>query len=782
MKHKITKLKLAAEKQPLYLLCVLLLFVSCLSYFEFLNGSRFFTLIADPIDQTLPEQYNLINIIEESGFSMWSFYKGLGQQSTVGNPNWTGDLFALLPMLDGKMLIPYCYGFVAVLKIFLSGMFFYKFLEELNVAPFTRVLFSFFYAFNGHMVCRGLWFHYATEVVFAALLLWALERYCRGKKLLFPAALGLLFLSRNAAYVYIYSGLSYLYIILRHSFMYGFNLKKQIINIGKFIPWYLLGLGISAILIFPGIYYLLASPRMHDVLAIPSFTTLLNVITVVLKSFSCSIMGAVSTTGPSGVILEDPILYCGIFTMLIFTQIFRFRQTPKREKNIVYIMLGLIVIYYIFPIAKYFLNAFSATYYKTSSFWSIIFLLLSGVYVLNKIELGKEHFSRSVFLFTALLYLGILGVIYVFRHNIIQTNALVLVLVTILLLAGVCCLIKSPRRCGLLVLLISVVEVGINVNLEITDEHFLHLGKETRSDYYNEALQYTIDSLKEQDDSLYRIITATGFYNYSQRYSYMGVSNYSSISSSPVYDFFSFFDLLFSPDSPGIFPDFNERYMLNTLVGVKYYIKNSPEATIPEGFEYAFRLGNYDVYQNTQYLPLGYVYDSYISEEDLQDRSDTIKDFSVLNAVMLSEEDIAVLEENGLNIPEYDLTDILPYGDSEIPYDDYADAVSHLRKTPFTIDYFSQNHIEGNVTLKEDGVLFLSIPCEKGWHLKVNGEDTDYICGNAGFISVPLEAGTYAIELSFVTKMLIPGAVVSTISVLIWFILLFYRRKRGFSS
>ena len=114
------------------------------------------------------------------------------------------------------------------------------------------------------------------------------------------------------------------------------------------------------------------------------------------------------------------------------------------------------------------------------------------------------------------------------------------------------------------------------------------------------------------------------------------------------------------------------------------------------------------------------------------------------------------------------------------------------------------NRIEGTLTAKENGVLFLSIPYDKGWQVKVDGqpvetfpisdnEETDRdedgneitVGGDDGaLLGVELAAGEHTVELSFHAPGQIPGLLVSIASLLILLvpIALRYLRNRKAAS
>lgn len=100
-----------------------------------------------------------------------------------------------------------------------------------------------------------------------------------------------------------------------------------------------------------------------------------------------------------------------------------------------------------------------------------------------------------------------------------------------------------------------------------------------------------------------------------------------------------------------------------------------------------------------------------------------------------------------------------------------------LSQQTMTVDAYDTTHISGHIDVVSPGQLVLSVAYEPGWTLRVDGKKTDITHFENTFISVPLTEGTHTITLSYFPKGLIPGSIVSALSVLL-FILLWLLGKR----
>ncbi len=86
---------------------------------------------------------------------------------------------------------------------------------------------------------------------------------------------------------------------------------------------------------------------------------------------------------------------------------------------------------------------------------------------------------------------------------------------------------------------------------------------------------------------------------------------------------------------------------------------------------------------------------------------------------------------------------------------------------------YSDTYIKGTVTAKENEMLFLSIPYEKGWTIKVDGKKVEPVELLKAMTGVELTPGTHTITMSYIHPGFIPGMVLVVIG--IGMTVLFYR-------
>lgn len=96
----------------------------------------------------------------------------------------------------------------------------------------------------------------------------------------------------------------------------------------------------------------------------------------------------------------------------------------------------------------------------------------------------------------------------------------------------------------------------------------------------------------------------------------------------------------------------------------------------------------------------------------------------------------------------------------------FQQAYDKLNQHTFNITDFKDTDITGTINAVEDGVMFTSIPYVDGWHVFVDGKAVDKVdIGNRGVIGVDITKGEHTVEFKFKTRGLVPGLVISCVSV-----------------
>lgn len=102
-----------------------------------------------------------------------------------------------------------------------------------------------------------------------------------------------------------------------------------------------------------------------------------------------------------------------------------------------------------------------------------------------------------------------------------------------------------------------------------------------------------------------------------------------------------------------------------------------------------------------------------------------------------------------------------------------------LGSQPMTIESFSGFGVEGSVYAETEGSLLLSIPYDKGWTVKVDGEKTEAYAWKDAFMAIELLPGDHEISLRYCPVGFVPGLIISLLGVATTVSLYFYNRKKS---
>lgn len=116
--------------------------------------------------------------------------------------------------------------------------------------------------------------------------------------------------------------------------------------------------------------------------------------------------------------------------------------------------------------------------------------------------------------------------------------------------------------------------------------------------------------------------------------------------------------------------------------------------------------------------------------------------------------------------------------------------VSTLNKSVFDSDFntlsshslnvtsYSESHISGTISASKASTLMTTIPYDKGWTIKVDGKKADTFAAGNALLAFNVDAGDHTIEMSFFTVGLLPGILISIVSLAALVVLLKFIKKK----
>ncbi len=112
--------------------------------------------------------------------------------------------------------------------------------------------------------------------------------------------------------------------------------------------------------------------------------------------------------------------------------------------------------------------------------------------------------------------------------------------------------------------------------------------------------------------------------------------------------------------------------------------------------------------------------------------------------------------------------------------DQFNSLVNEMTSQALKLTKHSDGHLEGKIDMIEEGYLFLSIPYDRGWKVKVDGKNLETTSIGNAFLSVIIPEGEHEVVLDYTPEGFKTGLVVSGISVIAFLFICIYvsRRKK----
>lgn len=211
-----------------------------------------------------------------------------------------------------------------------------------------------------------------------------------------------------------------------------------------------------------------------------------------------------------------------------------------------------------------------------------------------------------------------------------------------------------------------------------------------------------------------------------------------------------------------------ERYVLRGLFSVKYCFQETGENVQPldlPGFVLDRTENGFHIYRNDYFIPMGFTYDSYVTDNMLEGRTDSVKEHILIRSLVLTEEQAAryadILHENtALNIGREEYL---------------AECRKHAEECCVDFSYDAKG-FAADIYLEEDRLVFFSVPYDKGWTAYVNKQPVPIENVDHGFMAVRCGAGGNHITFRYTLPGLREGAVLTAAGIVLLALYLVFGR------
>lgn len=167
------------------------------------------------------------------------------------------------------------------------------------------------------------------------------------------------------------------------------------------------------------------------------------------------------------------------------------------------------------------------------------------------------------------------------------------------------------------------------------------------------------------------------------------------------------------------------------------------------------------VYENQNFIPMGFAYDYYITKDQLADVDADVRSNLLLKAIVLNDEQVGKYGDILQPLPEKEF--------QNLNFESFKKDCADRRKQ--TADAFETNNygFTATTSFDTDELVFFSVPYEKNaFTATVNGEPVDVEEVDCGLMAIPVPAGKADIVVTYHTPGLKESITISIAGIIIW--------------
>ncbi len=712
-----------------------------------------------------------------SGNIFWSSTTDLGA-NFIGSYSFylLGSPFFWVTLLFPNNFVPYLLGPLLILKFAFAALTAYLYIRRFTKAPQAAMLGGLLYAFSGFSVYNIFFNHFHEVIIVFPLLLLGVELFCAEKRhgvlalTVFAAAfINYFFFFGMVVFVIIY------YLIKMLSGCWKFSFGRFLLMMFECV----LGLAMSAALLLPALGAILGNGRITEFL-----------------------------TGWGGILYGKESIYGNIIQCFFFppdlpakpvffpeadvkwsslggwlplmgmTGVFTWMQGKRGHwlRRVIGVMIFMALV----PVLNSAFYALNAAYYARWFYMPILMMALSTAMSIEDREVNWWSAYRWCLFITLGITLVValfpakndggnitLGLytqsedgVYLFRFIITAAVALISLIIVGILIP----LIKNNIK--------FFYKTAIPICMVITVLYTAFFISSGQSHSYL-IKDVMIDSLIEgeidlDDDGGFRVDTYDSVDNTAMFYGFRSINAFHSIVPSSVTEFYEFLgedrSVASRPSAEleSIRPLLSVKYVLN-LQGQKPF--ETAEGTLMPGYTYKGSESGHDIYENYNYIPMGFAYDYYMTEPDAKYFGDEHIDEMMLKAILLDSKQITKYRNVLPSIKsDYDIGNISldsKLEKVEFDYENYAADCKKLAENSCSNFEYTNYGFKASITLKDDNLVFFSVPYDKGFSATVNGKPAEIEKVNVGFMAVLCEKGENEIVFTYNTPGLNLGVKIS---------------------
>ena len=756
--------------------------------------------------------------LRTGGSLLYSWDVGMGVNFAALYAYYLASPLNWLILLCPKKFIIEFMTIMIVLKIGLSGLSFAWYLKKHSQNCILGVgFFGIFYALSGYMAAYSWNIMWLDCILLFPLIVYGLERLVKEQKgMLYCVTLGLSILSN-----YYISIMTCLFLVLYFIALLIMEkpgpVRKYVDSCVRFGIYSLLSGGLAAGILLPEIYAL-QSTASGDFDFPKAWSSYFPIFDMIARH-----IGNVETE----IGLDHwPNIYCGVAVFLFFLLYLACKKIAVKEKAV---YCGLLLIFF----ASFSINALNFIWHgfhypnslpcRQSFIYIFLMLFICFRAYMYLDETPKKHIAIAFWGSACFVLLAEKLVTQEHFHFIVYYVAIIFLAAY----AGLMYLYKDGKRtvCGFLALMLVAIEASINMSVTSVTT----MSRESYTSD-NEEVRILKDSLQPASD-FYRVEKKTR--KTKNDGAWMNFPSVSLFSSTANADLSKFFKKLGCESSTNAYSITGSTPFVDSIFSVKYALY-SEAVSNTELMMYLRESGGTYLYENLYTLPLGFVLSSDIEEnwqyemdnpaevqndlclvsgadEVLVDAGGTVNKntftftpdemgeyyvFVMNKKVKTVKAELPTGQKSFSNVDRgylLELGTLAPGTEVKLTADEAGEQLNaiayrfsedamiqvydRLNQSPMYLTSWKDTKLSGTVSAAKAGMLFTSIPFDKGWTVKVDGEKVETRKAFGAFLAIDVSAGDHVIDFSYFPKGLKTGGLISGGSIVILILLWFLRRE-----
>lgn len=679
-------------------------------------------------------------------------------------------MMAFLP----SWLIPYVMGPILMVKIALSSLTAFAFIRRFTRDDRNALIGALLYALSGFSVYNIFFNHFHEMILAFPLLLLSLELFMTENKRGFFAVMvaycaiaNYFFFVGEVVFLIIY------FIIRVVSGSYNLNTKKFFSLAFESVA----GVGISCILLLPGVMALVGNPRLSDPLS--GYNMLLysnpqKYASILMNSlFPAEIPYMPNFFADADVKWKSISAYLPMFSLV---GVFAFcgKNRGSWIKRVVLTSL----VFAMVPILNSSFVLFNGSYYARWFYMPILIMCLATAMAVDNFDVGAmiKGVKLTAVCTAAMCLFAILPVIsddggvlwgamceYPIRF---WVGACVAFL-------GLCLVAMFIERKNRGIESIKLPVIGILICAVMSGWVFMIEGKNNRSqdEFFIENSIYAKENITlPKDENFIRYDFQGCEDNQAMFLGVPSIQCFNSVVPSSIMEFYPYVGVKRDVSSKPL----PNEYQLRGMLSVKYLVHDTRDKfTEVLGFEKIGSQGGFDIYENKNFVPMGFTYDKMIARSVLDTIGTQNRTAVMMNSVCIEDGDAKELSKYLESADESRLYE-------SIGYESYVDAVVSRKRISSEKFETEGDGFTAEMDMDRDNLVFFSVPFDRGWTSKVNGTPAKIYKANVGFMGVVCPQGKCEIEFSYVSPGFYQGVAISAVSCVALgiYVVLFSRKKK----